>query len=141
MKIGSIVIDCRAFDAMVAFWQAALHYIPRAPPRGGWVVLQDPEGRHPNLSLNYAPERHRERNRLHLDLYTPDREAEVQRLLALGATRHPQTYDPADDFRVLADPDGNLFCVVHKDLGAREGPRAEGGTTTPAEADAVPPTR
>jgi hypothetical protein len=52
------------------------------------------------------------KNRLHLDLYTDDREGEVKRLLKIGATRHRQTYDSDDDFRVLEDPDGNLFCVV-----------------------------
>jgi hypothetical protein len=51
---------------------------------------------------------------LHLDLYTDNREAEVKRLLKIGATLHPQTYEPNDDFRVLEDPDGNLFCVVQK---------------------------
>jgi hypothetical protein len=51
---------------------------------------------------------------VHLDLYTSDREGEVERLLALGATRFPREYAPADDFVVLADPDGNRFCVVAK---------------------------
>jgi len=39
---------------------------------------------------------------------------EVKRLLKIGAVRHTQAYDPDDDFRVLEDPDGNLFCVVEK---------------------------
>jgi hypothetical protein len=52
------------------------------------------------------------RNRLHFDLYTEDRDNEVKRLLKLGAPRHPQAYEPDEDFRVLEDPDGNLFCVV-----------------------------
>ena len=114
LKIGSIVIDCLNFDKMLAFWKEALHYVPREPAKGGWVVLRDPEGRNPNISLNQVPKRLMGRNWLHLDLYTSDREAEVKRLLKLGATRHPQTYGPEDDFRVLEDPDGNLFCVVHK---------------------------
>ena len=115
MKIGSIVIDCNEFDKMLAFWQEALHYVPREPAKDGWVVLRDPEGRNPNVSLNQDPERPLGRNRLHLDLYTDNREDEVKRLLKIGATRHPQTYEPGDDFRVLEDPDGNLFCVVQKD--------------------------
>jgi hypothetical protein len=114
MKIGAIVIDCQAFDKMLAFWQEALHYVPREPAQSGWVVLRDPEGRQPNVSLNHVPGPLVGRNRLHLDLYTDDREAEVQRLLALGAIRHPQTYDSEDDFRVLVNPDSNLFCVVQK---------------------------
>ena len=52
------------------------------------------------------------RNWLHFDLYTSNQKSEVERLLKIGATRHPQTYDPDDDFIVLEDPDGNLFCVV-----------------------------
>jgi len=119
MKIGAIVIDCRAFDKMLAFWQEALHYVPREPAQGGWVVLRDPEGRQPNVSLNHVPEPRGGRNRVHLDLYTDIREAEVKRLLALGATRRPQTYELEDDFVVLADPDGNLFCVVQKAPEAR----------------------
>jgi catechol 2,3-dioxygenase-like lactoylglutathione lyase family enzyme len=115
VKIGSIVIDCSEFDKMLAFWQEALHYVPREPAKDGWVVLRDPEGRSPNISLNQVPTKRLGRNRLHLDLYTNNREDEVKRLLKIGATRHPQMYDPEDDFIVLEDPDGNLFCVVQKD--------------------------
>ena len=112
VRIGSIVIDCFDFDRMLAFWQGALHYAPKRPPQGGWVILQDPEGRGPNISLQHDAERLTGRNWLHFDLYTDDRKGEVERLLRLGAKRHQQTYRPADDFRVLEDPDGNLFCVV-----------------------------
>jgi catechol 2,3-dioxygenase-like lactoylglutathione lyase family enzyme len=115
MKIGSIVIDCSEFGKMLAFWQEALHYVPREPAKDGWVVLRDPEGRNPNVSLNRVPKKRFGRNRLHLDLYTANKEDEVKRLLKIGATRHPQTYEPDDDFIVLEDPDGNLFCVVQKD--------------------------
>jgi hypothetical protein len=112
LKIGSIVIDCLEFEKMLEFWQQALHYVPRKPAESGWVVLSDPEGRSPNISLNQIPEKRTGRNRLHLDLYTDNREREVNRLLKSGAKRHRQTYGPEDDFRVLEDPDGNLFCVV-----------------------------
>lgn len=115
MKIGSIVIDCNEFNKMLAFWQEALHYAPREPAQGGWVVLRDPDGRSPNVSLNQVPERPSGSHRLHLDLYTNDREGEVNQLLKIGATRHPQTYEPDEDFRVLEDQDGNLFCVVQKE--------------------------
>jgi len=125
MKIGSIVIDCSEFGKMLTFWQEALHYVPREPAKDGWVVLRDPEGRNPNVSLNKDPEKRLGRNRWHLDLYTDNREDEVKRLLKIGATApsgsslnrhshcHPQTFEP--DFIVLEDPDGNLFCVVQKD--------------------------
>ena len=116
VKIGSIVIRCKKFDEMLAFWQEALHYVPKAPAKGGWVILIDPEGRGPNISLDKDPDEKRMgsnwRPRLHLDLYADNREVEVERLLRIGAKRHRQTYDPEDDFRVLEDPDGNLFWVV-----------------------------
>jgi len=114
LRIGSIVIDCINFDKMLAFWKEALHYVPREPAQDGWVVLRDPEGRNPNISLNQVSERLVGRNWIHFDLYTNDQEGEVERLLKMGATRHPQTYEPGDDFIVLEDPDGNLFCVVDK---------------------------
>jgi catechol 2,3-dioxygenase-like lactoylglutathione lyase family enzyme len=99
---------------MLAFWQEALRYIPREPAKGGWVVLRDPAGRNVNVSLNQVSEKLMGRNWLHFDLYTNDQDSEVERLLRIGATRHPQTYEPDDDFIVLEDPDGNLFCVVDK---------------------------
>jgi catechol 2,3-dioxygenase-like lactoylglutathione lyase family enzyme len=114
LRIGSVVIDCINFDKMGAFWQEALHYIARPPPKGGWVILRDPAGRNTNVSLNQVrpSEKPMGRNWLHFDLYTNDQKKEIDRLLKLGAKRHPQTYDPEDDFIVLEDPDGNLFCVV-----------------------------
>jgi len=113
LTIGSIVIRCYEFDKMLAFWQEALHYIARPPAKDGWVILRDPEGQGPNVSLDQFPERRTgRRSRLHLDLYAADQEGEVERLVTLGATRYPWRYRPGDDFVVLEDPDGNLFCVV-----------------------------
>lgn len=110
MKIGSIVIDVKDFERMMAFWQEALHYVPgRAPtPDDSFVILKDPAGGGPNVSIDGMEP---ERGRLHLDLYTDDPEGEVNRLLHLGATRY-RPREPGEDFEVLADPEGNLFCVV-----------------------------
>jgi len=95
MKIGSIVIRCYEFDKMLAFWQEALGYAPREPAKSGWVVLRDPQGRGPNLSLQQVPEkRSGRRSRLHLDLYTDNKEVEVDRLVTIGATRYPWRYRP-----------------------------------------------
>jgi hypothetical protein len=116
LKVGSIVIRCYEWERMYAFWREALGYVPREPPGQGWVVLTDPARRGPNVSLDRFPSRREgKRSRLHLDLYTADRETEVERLIALGATRYPWRYRPGADFVVLADPDDNLFCVVQKD--------------------------
>jgi predicted dithiol-disulfide oxidoreductase (DUF899 family) len=113
LTIGAIVIRCFEFDRMLAFWRAALHYVPREPPETDWVVLCDPSGSGPNLSLDRAPDRRTgRRGWLHLDLYAGDREGEVERLVGLGATRYPWRYPAHADYVVLEDPDGNLFCVV-----------------------------
>jgi catechol 2,3-dioxygenase-like lactoylglutathione lyase family enzyme len=115
MKIGSIVIRCYEFDRMLAFWQEALHYVPREPPDNGWVVLCDPGGRGLNVSLEKVPEPFGpigETSRVHLDLYTDDQQGEVRRLIEFGASRYPRRYSPDEDFIVLEDPDGNRFCVV-----------------------------
>lgn len=111
VRIGSIVIDCTDFPRMLAFWQEVLHYVPKYPPEEGWVILKDPDGRGPNVSLNQTGEGPLDQYRLHLDLYTEDQPGEVERLLHVGATLH-RSPEPGEDFVVLADPDGNLFCVV-----------------------------
>jgi catechol 2,3-dioxygenase-like lactoylglutathione lyase family enzyme len=112
--VGSIVIRCRRFEEMLAFWTAALGYAERAPPDDGWVILRDPTGRGPNISLDRVeqPPPLGEMSRVHLDLYTDDGPGEVERLLALGATRYEREYSGDEDFVVLVDPDGNRFCVV-----------------------------
>jgi catechol 2,3-dioxygenase-like lactoylglutathione lyase family enzyme len=110
MKIGSIVINSKDFDRMARFWQEALGYIPREPltPGDQFVVLKDPAGKGPNVSIDQWPP---ERGPLHLDLYTDDPEVEVERLLHLGATLY-RPREPGEDFVVLEDPEGNLFCIV-----------------------------
>jgi hypothetical protein len=65
-----------------------------------------------NVGIQKVPEPRVGKNRLHLDLYAADREGEVRRLLGLGATVHPREPEPDEDFVVLADPEGNLFCVI-----------------------------
>lgn len=111
--VGSFVIDCHDFPRMFAFWRQALHYVPREPPADGSVVLADPEGVGPNVSLNATAEGPLNDYRLHLDLYSSDPEGEVQRLVGLGAVlKRPA--GAGEDFVTLADPDGNLFDVVDK---------------------------
>lgn len=114
-RIGSIVIHCHEFDRMVEFWSEALGYTPDRPLEGGWVVLQAPEGEAPNLSLQRRDVPRTTRSWIHLDLYSRDQKSEVERLVRLGARRHPWRYEPDADYVVLEDPDGNLFCVVQDD--------------------------
>ena len=100
MKIGSIVIHCHDLGRTVAFWQSALHYMPREPAKDGWVVLRDPEHKGSNLSFQDRDRRPRNRSWVHLRLYTADQQTEVERLVALGARRYPWRYRAGDDFIV-----------------------------------------
>ncbi len=117
MYVGSVVIDCNDFPRMVAFWQEALRYTPREPPESGWVVLCDPLGKRVNVSLQEVPERRIGKNRLHFDLYTDNQAGEVERLIALGATRVDRHVVVGEDFVSLRDPEGNVFDVIDKPGG------------------------
>jgi len=109
--VGSIVVECREFSRMIAFWCDALGYVPREPPGEDWVVLHDPQRSGPNLSLQRVPDGPGPDYRFHLDLYASDPVAEVERLVSLGATmREPAR--PDRDFVTLSDPDGNPFDVI-----------------------------
>ena len=112
MYIGSVVIDCNGFAVMYDFWRQALRYVPREAPEEGWAVLEDPEHRRVNVSLQKVPEPRAGKNRLHFDLYTNDQAAEVARLLGLGATRFPRSAEAGEDFVALQDPEGNVFDVI-----------------------------
>ena len=122
VRVGSIVIRCVRFDELLVFWQAALGYVPDRSPHDGWVILTDPTGSGPNISLDRVAQHELpplgDLSRVHLDLYTTDQQAEVERLLGLGATPYDREYGPDDDFVVLVDPDGNRFCVVAEADGA-----------------------
>ena len=123
-RVGSVVIDCTDLTAMAAFWQEALGYRPRDVPDDDFVVLSHPAGGRVNVSLQRVSEARTGKNRLHMDLYTDTQAAEVARLLELGATRHPRAAEPGEDFVLLCDPEGNVFCVV--DTAPRAGAVGDG---------------
>jgi predicted enzyme related to lactoylglutathione lyase len=113
LTIGSIVIRVDNLERQMSFWRAALDYEPRREPEDGFVILQPPGGAGTCISLDRVPAPVQVPPRLHLDLYADDQAAEVERLLALGATRVHWDKQPADaDYVILADPEGNRFCVV-----------------------------
>ncbi len=101
----------------VAFWTSALDLVS-APEWESptWRTLAHADGSGQALGLMYSESPAEPRPRLHLDLLvdtTAEQEAEVERLVGLGASRVDwELYPPKPDFVVLADPDGNLFCVV-----------------------------
>ncbi len=108
LSIGSIVIRVDNLERQMAFWQAALGYEPRHQPDDDFVILQPPGGAGICISLDRVPAALQIPPRLHLDLYTDEQDAEVQRLLGLGATRVAWSKRPADaDYVILAHPEGN----------------------------------
>ena len=113
LYVGSIVISVGDIGRAVAFWTAALGYVPRDEVEDDWAVLKDPDRPWVNVSLQLSSEPKPHRNRLHLDLYADDQAAEVRRLIALGATEVHWDKRPVDaDYIILADPEGNRFCVI-----------------------------
>ncbi|MET1064306.1 MAG: VOC family protein [Arthrobacter sp.] len=113
ITIGSIVIRVDDLQRQLEFWAAALDYLPRRPPEEDFVVLEPREGTGPNISLDRVPAKAQVPPRIHLDLYSEQQEREVDRLLGLGASRVEWSKRPADaDYVILADPEGNRFCVV-----------------------------
>ena len=116
VRIGSVVIRVDDLEKQVAFWEAALDYVRRGADRGDddtFVLLRPRSGSGPNVSLDRVAANVQVPPKLHLDLYTEDQAGEVARLLALGATEVHWDKKPADaDYVILADPEGNRFCVV-----------------------------
>jgi catechol 2,3-dioxygenase-like lactoylglutathione lyase family enzyme len=114
LRIGSIVLRVDDLRRQTEFWQATLGYVRRDDGQSDdFVLLGPPAGIGPNLSLDRVRSSLQIPPRLHLDLYTDDQAAEVERLLALGATEIQWDKRPADaDYVILADPEGNRFCVV-----------------------------
>lgn len=113
LEIGAVVWGVRDLERSIRFWSEALNYQLRREPDVDFAILVPAGGEGVQLSLNAAvtsdkPKRH------HMDLFTDDQAGEVERLLSLGATRADWTYEPGADYVVLADPDGNTFCVVQR---------------------------
>jgi catechol 2,3-dioxygenase-like lactoylglutathione lyase family enzyme len=116
ITIGSIVIRVDDLERQKAFWTAALDYIPRGPEGGddaGFALLRPRNGIGPNVSLDRVRSALQIPPRIHLDLYADDQAAEVKRLIGLGATEvHWDRRPPDADYVILADPEGNRFCVI-----------------------------
>lgn len=117
LELGVVVLGAVDVERAAAFWEAALGYERRATPYGGWsTVLEPPGGGPPRLALQRSLEPPEARPRIHLDLHVAtlaEQEAEAERLVGLGAARVDWDAYPEDpDFVVLADPEGNRFCIV-----------------------------
>src|ERR1700761_6228800 len=113
VRIGSIVLRVDDLQRQTEFWAAALDYVPRQENSDDFVLLRPKDGNGPNLSLDRHHSELHIPPRIYLDLYTDNQTEEVRRLIALGATEVHWSKRPADaDYVILADPEGNRFCVV-----------------------------
>ena len=113
LKVGSIVIRVDDLERQKAFWTAALDYVPRESDADDFALLRPKDGNGPNVSLDRVRSALQVPPRIHLDLYTEDQAGEVRRLIGLGATEVPWDRRPPDaDYVILADPEGNRFCVI-----------------------------
>ena len=113
IRVGSIVIRVDNLERQAEFWQQVLDYERRVDDSDDFVLLFPRDGQGPNLSLDRMHSTVQVPPRIHLDLYAKDQTAEVRRLLGLGATEVHWDKRPADaDYVILADPEGNRFCVV-----------------------------
>ncbi len=116
LRIQCLVIDTAEPARLASFWEAALGW-RRTHAEDGEVVLEPPagspeDGLAPDLLFLRVPETKAGKNRLHLDLRPADQAAEVARLEALGARRADVGQGPDVSWVVIADPDGNEFCVL-----------------------------
>ena len=120
VRLGVVVLGASDVQRAAEFWCAALGYEVRSDGFGGWAtVLTAPDGSSSPIALQRSETPPEDHPRLHLDLHVADaaeQVAEAARLVSLGAERVDWDSSPEDpDFVVLADTEGNRFCIV--DLG------------------------
>jgi catechol 2,3-dioxygenase-like lactoylglutathione lyase family enzyme len=122
IRLGTIVLGADDVDRAVSFWSTALGYRPVHFPdaEDGFTILVPPSGEGTRVALHRSEAPAQERPRMHLDLVVGDADeqsSETERLIGLGAVRVPWEYPADPDFVVLADPEGNRFCVVDASHG------------------------
>jgi hypothetical protein len=118
-RITELVVDCVDVERLAAFWSAVLDYVELGREDGA-IEIGPPEaglgGAAPTLVFSPTPEPKRDQLRLHFDVNATDRDqpAELERLLSLGA-RHADVGQTGDEpWHVLADPEGNEFCLLRR---------------------------
>lgn len=108
----TVVINAQDMEKMKDFWTAALGFEVEFANEGFALLKNPASGSHTKLGLQHTDRPKNELNRFHIDLITDNGEAEVKRLEALGAKVIPWTYPyPNPNWVVMADPEGNEFCV------------------------------
>jgi hypothetical protein len=120
-RFSELVVDSRDPEALAAFWAAVLDYRVLGREEDGSVEI-GPEagfgGPAPTLVFGPVADPTPGKRRLHIDLNATDRdqEAELTRLLGLGATPADVGQSGDEGWHVLADPEGNEFCLLKRRL-------------------------
>jgi predicted enzyme related to lactoylglutathione lyase len=118
LRWSDIVIDCDDTEKVARFWSQALNMKLNGPEDGDWWL--EPGGDIPGVLFQTVPEPKSVKNRLHFDLRPEDQLAEVERLLSLGA-RRVDIGQREVSWVVMADPEGNEFCVLQPGPAKQEG--------------------
>ena len=122
-RITTIVVDCREPRKLADFYCQVLGYEVGDEEDDGSVEIGPPgaapKGPVPTLLFQAVPDPTPGKNRLHLDVNATDRDqdAELARLLALGATPADVGQTGEESWHVLADPEGNVFCLLRTRVG------------------------
>ncbi len=118
-----LVLDCTDPEALAGFWSLALG-LERLGSAGNYVLLVSPSGALPKLLLQRVAEAKVTKNRMHLDIETPDIGAEAARLEGIGARRVETQARTEYGTRwvIMADPEGNEFCVCDGGQGTAAQP-------------------
>ena len=116
VRLFSIVVDSHDPATLGHWWADVLGWKVFYDRANEFVITTEDE-RFPGLVFLKVPEAKAGKNRLHLDLVPDDQEAEVLRLRSIGATEVDIGQSGSESWVVMADPEGNEFCV----LRAREG--------------------
>lgn len=110
LRFSEICVDAHDIDALSAFWSAVLGW-PTEPTEDGDVLLRAPAGAGPDWLFVPVPDDKVVKNRIHFDFTPDDQQAEVDRVLGLGA-RPVDIGQGEQTWVVLADPEGNEFCIL-----------------------------
>ena len=113
VRFHMVVIDCADPRSLAAFWEAFTDYERRSDEED-WVSIYSPD-ESLRIGFQRVPEGKVVKNRVHVDFAATDEEATAEEIEGMGATRRWVSEDPEDRFVVLADPEGNEFCIVRAD--------------------------
>ncbi len=126
-----LTFDAQDPPALATFWGLVLGYVEQPPPpgfdsweafaaannippedMGNYGAVIDPDGVGPRLLFLKVPEGKTAKNRLHMDVHVPDRQAHVSKLVEAGGTERETRTEMGVEWTVMEDPEGNVFCVA-----------------------------